>query len=385
MNDRKEIGLKTSAFAALALAFASFGDAFLYPFLPVNFSEVGVPVIWVGPLLSINRFVRIISNTMIVHAFAKYGLRFIMIIAVVLAVVSTLGYGISTGMLMWLLFRMMWGLAFSAMRIGTLGYALHNKRQGFALGLSRSFQEIGPMLSLFLAPFLLQYFGIRTIFHVLAFLSLPALYFAMNLPVQNDKTQALQGKWFLKWPSTLNSITLISAIVIDGIVVVVLGVLFLHFRDQVSLATATTLAAFYLGYRRICLVALSPAGGWIADRIGMDRVFNISIACVILGLIVMSSGYIGTGAAIVFTFYSINSAIAPGSASKTDNHSLAEVAENATWRDIGAALGTLIGGFLISSPYLTGVLQFGIAAMSILLLVHLGTAQPIFKRVFSWK
>jgi MFS transporter, DHA1 family, multidrug resistance protein len=385
MNGKKDIRIKASAFAALALAFASFGDAFLYPFLPVNFAEVGVPVMWVGVLLSINRFVRILSNTMIVHAFAKYGLRVIMIVAVIMAITSTLGYGTATGLVMWTLFRVMWGLAFSAMRIGTLGYALQNTRQGFTLGISRSLQEIGPMISLFLAPFLLQYLHVNTIFYALAFLSLPALYFAVSLPVRNDKTDALQSGWLLRSPSTLNSITLVSAFVIDGIVVVVLGALFLNFREQISLTTATTLAAFYLGYRRVCSVALSPAGGWIADKIGMNRVFNISVACVILGLIVMSLGMIGSGAAIVFTFYSINSAIAPGSASKTNSHSLAGVAENATWRDIGAAFGTLAGGVLISSPYLTEALQSGIAIMTILLLMHLGTMQPILKRVFSWK
>jgi MFS transporter, DHA1 family, multidrug resistance protein len=385
MNEKKEMGLKASAYAALALAFASFGDAFLYPFLPVNFAEAGVPVMWVGLLLSINRFVRIFSNTMIVHAFAKYGLRVIMIIAVTLAIISTLGYGVAVNVVMWLLFRVIWGLAFSAMRIGTLAYALQNERRGFALGLSRSLQESGPMLSLFLAPLLLQYLHIEVIFYVLAILSLPALYFTINLPAGNDKTPSLQHQRFLKWPSSLNSITLISAIVIDGIVVVVLGVLFLNFREHITLATATALAAFYLGYRRVCSVALSPAGGWIADKIGLDLVFNISVVCIILGLIVLTFGWIGTGAVIVFTFYSINSAITPGSASKTSSHSLAAVAENATWRDIGAAVGTLAGGLLISSPYLDKVLLPGIAAMVILLLIHMGTMKPIFKRVLSWK
>jgi MFS transporter, DHA1 family, multidrug resistance protein len=385
MNDKKEIGLKASAYAALALAFASFGDAFLYPFLPVNFADAGVPAMWVGVLLSINRFVRILSNTMIVHAFAKYGLRVIMIIAVVLAITSTFGYGSASGVAMWLLFRVMWGLAFSAMRIGTLAYALQNERPGFALGVSRSLQESGPMLSLFLAPFLLQYLDTDAIFYFHALLSLPALYFAINLPAGNDKTQSLRRQWFLKLPSSLNSITLISAIVIDGIVVVVLGVLFLNFREEISLPAATALAAFYLGYRRVCSVALSPAGGWIADKIGLDRVFNISIVCIILGLTVLAFGWIGTGAVIVFTFYSINSAITPGSASKTNSHSLAAVAENATWRDIGAAAGTLIGGLLISSPYLDKVLLTGIASMIILFLIHIGTIKPIFKRVLSWK
>lgn len=130
--------------------------------------------------------------------------------------------------------------------------------------------------------------------------------------------ECIETSWYegisilLNWPSILNSITFVSAIVIDGIV-------------------------------------------------------------------------IGTGAAIVFTFYSIHCAITPGSASRTNSHSLAGVAENATWRDIGAAIGTLSGGFVISSSHLNEVLQFGIAAMTILLLVHLGGMELIFKRVFSWK
>ncbi len=385
MSETKNNGSKASAFAALALAFASFGDAFLYPFLPVNFDSVGVPVIWVGLLLSINRFIRVISNTLLVHAFAKYGLRSIMILAVALAITSTVGYGMATSILAWMTFRVMWGLAFSAMRIGTLGYALQQERKGFALGISRSLQEAGPMLSLFVAPLLLSYFEAKTIFYLLATLSAPALYFAISLPNVNDKTQGLENRNYIRWPSPLHSITLVSAILIDGIIVVVLGVLFLHYRESITIVTATSLAAFYLGYRRICLVALSPAGGWIADRIGLDRVFNISMALVALGLVVILSGWIGTGAVIVFTFYSINAAVTPGSAAKGDSHSLAAVAENATWRDIGAAVGTLIGGFLIFSQYLNTILAVAIFVLIVLLLFHLGTARKAIKLFYSWK
>ena len=214
---------------------------------------------------------------------------------------------------------------------------------------------------------------------------MPALYFVLSLPRGDDKTQGLETKNFIGWPSALNSITLVSAILIDGIIVVVLGVLFLHYRESISLVTATTLAAFYLGYRRVCLVALSPAGGWIADRIGLDRVFNISMAFVALGLVIILSGWIGTGAVIVFTFYSINAAITPGSVTKGNANSLAAVAENATWRDIGAAVGTLIGGFLISSQHLNTVMAVAIFVLIFLLVLHLGAARKAIKLLYLWK
>lgn len=383
MKEGSEDSLKTSSLAALALAFASFGDAFLYPFLPVNFDEVGVPLAWVGVLLSVNRFVRIVSNSLIVHAFARYGLRTIMVIAVSLAIMSTVGYGFASGVIAWMMLRIIWGLTFSAMRMGTVGYALLNQQQGLALGLSRGLQEAGPMVALFLAPILLKNFASNVIFYFLGCLSLPALYFVFKLPHQNDRTQAVTKQVFLKWPSTLNSITLISAIIIDGIVVVVLGVLFLRYRGQIDLVTATTLAAFYLGYRRVCLVVLSPAGGWIADRIGLERIYNLTMAMVIAGLITILSGWIGTGVVIVFTFYSINAAMTPASVSKNAGDSLVAVAENATWRDIGAAVGTLAGGFLIASEHLSNILLFATIVMAALVLLHILPKRKMF-RSFSY-
>lgn len=384
MNKEKGVRLKASAFAAIALAFASFGDAFLYAFLPINFDSVGIPVVWIGLILSINRFVRIFSNGLMVHTFSRYGLRSVMIIAVVLAITSTFGYGLAKGILAWLMLRVMWGLAFSAMRIGTFGYALQHEKRGVAFGFSKGLQETGPLISLFMAPALISYLDSRTIFYFLSFLSLPALYFAWKLPVKHDRTQIVESRRLLHWPSTLNSITFVSAIVIDGIMVVVLGILFLHYRPHINMVTATSLAAFYLGYRRICLVSLSAAGGWIADKVGMQRIFDISLALVVVGLLAIISGWIGSGAVIVFTFYSINSAITPGSAAQS-SHSLAAIAENATWRDIGAAIGTLIGGVFISSQHLNAVLIIAVLIMVSLFIAHLGTSRKPFNLLFLWK
>src|SRR5688572_28401107 len=120
MEERSESSFKAPVYAALALAFASFGDAFLYPYLPVNSAHAGVPVVWVGVLLSINRFVRIVANTFVIRLFALYGLRVVTIAAATVAIFSTAGYALASGIIAWLLFRILWGLAFSALRISTL-------------------------------------------------------------------------------------------------------------------------------------------------------------------------------------------------------------------------------------------------------------------------
>ncbi|MFZ6012498.1 MAG: MFS transporter [Bacteroidota bacterium] len=377
----KRNGLIVPAFAALTLAFASFGDAFLYPFLPVNGLAVGIPLAWVGVLLSINRFVRILSNGLMVHTFSRYGLRDVMIAAALLAILSTAGYAFASGILLWLILRIVWGLSFSALRLGTLAYALQHPKQGTALGVSRGLQEAGPMLALFAVPVFIQALPPTYIFIGLSLLSLPALYFSLSLPNRKVNVETSRYNLSLRWPSTLNAITLLSAILVDGIFVVALGILFLHGRN-ISLIAATSLAAFYLGYRRICLVILSPVGGWIADKIGFETVFTATLALVIAGLILVASGWIAPGAIVIFTFYGIQSAITPGNVSKAQS-SLVAVAENATWRDIGAAVGTLAGGFLIGSAYLSPALSIGTFVLIILALVHFKTRWKEFS--FAWK
>jgi MFS transporter, DHA1 family, multidrug resistance protein len=377
--------IKAAVFASLALAFAGFGDAFLYAFLPVNHSLVGVPAVWVGVLLSINRFVRIISNGIMVHLFDRYGLRLVMIGGAALAIVSTLGYAFSSEIFLWIILRISWGLSFSALRVGTLGYAIQNPQPGFALGIARSLQEAGPMLSLSISPFLLNYLDARNILLALGIASFPAFIFAWKLPVKVIRSSALTSGVKLKFPSTLNLITFVSAILIDGVLIIVLGILFLESGVNMSLITAASLAAFYLAYRRICLVILSPFSGWIADRVGLGKIFIFSLVFIITGMLIILTGWIAMGIVLVFTAYSIHAAVTPGAASINQSHSLSSVAENTTWRDIGAGLGTLIGGMLISSALLNQSLFIITFVLLILLLIHCGNVQKALKLFYLWK
>jgi DHA1 family multidrug resistance protein-like MFS transporter len=368
-----------SAYASLALSFAGFGDTFLYPFLPLNSLQVGIPVFWVGLILSANRFVRILLNSTIVNLVALYGMRTVTIVAVVVAIFSTAGYAMASGLFTWFMCRMVWGLCYSALRITSIGYALDHPRQGLALGISRSIQEIGAVVILTIAPLMLQYVSAKMVFVLIALVSLPAVYFAWNLPVTYDRPPKQKTNVILQFPSSFNSITFASTFVIDGIVVLSLGILFLKYANAITPLVATALAAGYLAYRRICSISLSMAGGWIADKIGIDRAFNISMFFVIAGLSLLIVGWISVGVVIIFTFFSINSMLTPGSISKRHDNVLAAVSENATWRDIGAAAGALAGGFLLTSPYLHNVLSFGTLVLIILFLVHIGSAQRLRK------
>lgn len=377
--------LKAPLFASLSLAFASFGDAFLYPFLPVNHAAVGVPLVWMGTLLSVNRFVRIFSNAWMVRVLSMYGLRAVAIMAAVLAILSTAGYAVAQSLWLWLLLRVIWGLAFSAMRITTAGYALQHPQQGFVLGITRGVQEAGPMVALMVTPVVIAWFGARETFLVFALLSLPAIYFAWKLPRLETKTPVKKGGAFLRLPSLVDALTFASSFIIDGVLVVVLGILFLHCREDITPLVATSLAAFYLGYRRVCLVLFSPVGGWLSDKLGAKNIYHITWGIAMAGLVLLTFGWIEAGAVVTFLFYSVHAAVTPVYVAHSDDYALHAIAVNATWRDVGAAVGTLVGGILISSTHLNHLLLSSIFVSLILFLFQWSTAQRALKMLYLWK
>lgn len=372
-------------YAALALAFASFGDAFLYPYLPLHGERLGMSVAWIGALLSINRFARIFTNALIARACATYGFRMVTVIAVFVAILSTAGYGFASGIVTWILFRISWGLSYSVLRISAISYSLDHERQGFSLGLSKSVQEAGPMVTLIVAPPLLFQLDTKVIFFILSLASLPGLYFAFRLPQKFIKTTPFSFRRFAKIPSTFNLLTFCSSVLIEGIVVVTLGVLFLKYYENISVLAASILAASYLGYRRVCLITFSPFGGWIADKYGLERVFVLSFVMVLAGLTFLTAGWIEVGSIIVFAFYSILSALTPGAASTTSEHPLEAVSKNATWRDIGAAVGTLAGGLLLESDFIPAFLFGGTLLMATLFLYYTDVMHKAFKYWLTWK
>ncbi|HEY0750158.1 MAG TPA: hypothetical protein VGD26_03320, partial [Chitinophagaceae bacterium] len=136
----------------MILAFASLGDAFLYIVLPVHAIEMNVPLTWVGVLLSVNRFVRIISNQLFARLLNFYGFRRITIYAAVFSVITTLLYGIADIIITWIIARIIWGLCYSALRLSAIGYSLENKQPGTALGLNKGIQELGPVVALLAGP-----------------------------------------------------------------------------------------------------------------------------------------------------------------------------------------------------------------------------------------
>lgn len=370
--------LRSGVFAALALAFSSFGDAFLYPFLPVHYAEVGVPVVMVGLLLSINRLVRLAANSLMVHAFLQWKFRRLTILATLLAIVSTFAYGFIGNIALWIFFRIVWGMAFATMRISSIQYALESPSKGMSVGLSRGVYEIGPMIALMIGPLIFNHAGAAATFVILGLLSLPGIFFAWQLP-EMAQPETLSGSKLLGIPSSFDRLVFISAFVVEGILVVAIGY---FLKDNMAMA------AMLLAYRRLCLIFLSPLAGWLADRRGFEKIFNSSFFLMTFGVfglaLANSTATLVLAFTFIFTFNSVNAAPAPYNAARAGNR-LKAVADNATWRDIGAATGSLLGGSLLLLPDLTLIFLIIGAVMTSALVWRWQTLTIPIERFFKWK
>lgn len=344
--------MKLPMFASFSLTFALMGDAFLYSFLPVNALSIHVPIIWIGTILSINRFTRILLNPVILRVFSLVGFRIPIIFAATVSVLATAGYGAGFGIAALLLLRVLWGISYSVLRVGAITYAMDYPKKGLALGISQSIVESGPLLALLVGPVLFDLISPGSIFLVIALLSTPGIYFAFNLK-DRDWPPALQFSFKVSFPSIFNRLAFLGAFAVDGMLVVLIGALLIEEQPNWSPVEITAATAGFLIFRRVCSLLISPFAGWSADRYGLVNIYSGSILLISLGLLLATNGWVLSGLMLVFTFYNVNASLAAGAASAGQADVTHAVSNNATFRDAGSAFGALTGGFLLANDNLS--------------------------------
>jgi MFS family permease len=114
---------RNSAWTLWPLGFATalslMGDATLYAVLPTHFADAGIAIGSVGIILSINRFIRLLTNGPAGWVFDRLpDRRATFLGSLVLGVGSTMLYALSTGLEALFMARLLWGLAWSGIWIG---------------------------------------------------------------------------------------------------------------------------------------------------------------------------------------------------------------------------------------------------------------------------
>ncbi len=333
--------------ASSIMAFAGLGDALLYPVLPVYGKELGFSVFFIGVLLSINRFVRILANTPIANLVKQIGMRKMLLITSSLAAITTFAYGIKLGLIAFLIARILWGLSYSGLKIATLNYASKAKQKsGLAFGLSQSIKSVGALFILWFGPIVIGQYGIQNGLFMIAGFSLFGILLAYSLP--NIAVEKINDKLKSKvtfYPSPMNLLVLILSISIDGILVVTLA----HLLSSNSMNSSELLVyiAFYLMLKRLFIILFSFVGGILTLRYSPSKLFIIAvIGCLIaMFLIVLKITIIGI--LLVFLCNSIVVTFSPLVAIKQQNNSLQAISSVSTWWDLGAAIGAFIGIYAI--------------------------------------
>ena len=351
---------KTVVTSSSIMSLALVGDALIYAVLPVHAETFGVSLVWVGVLLSANRFVRVLAYGRIARFGQRFGLRRLCIAALMAAIVSTALYGLATGAAALLLARILWGLAFAGLLLATLGYAVHDRaRVGSRLGWSRAIQHVGPVLALVAGAWLTGLLGPRTVFVWLALLTATAIPLALSLPVDATGGGAPVSTRSLGRPTLIDLLFALQGFAVDGVFAVSITLLL---AQELPLDLAVMSGASLLAVRHVCDAVGAPLFGRIGDRRGAGRVLVMTMACTAVGFLGVASGFTIAGALLMLFSRSALTVLGPAVVVRRISPAqpvIGDLARMHAWRDLGAAMGPLATGVLLtvtSAELLHGVM-----------------------------
>ena len=145
-----------------ASATAILGDSLLYAVLPVVWPQLGLELALVGVLLSINRWVRLVTNSFAGWAMERFGVRIPFVVAVFTSALTTLAYALVRGLWPLLLARMAWGTCYSFLRLGGYLAALEtasNRNRGYYLGFFYGVLRFGSFIATLVGGLLTDVLG----------------------------------------------------------------------------------------------------------------------------------------------------------------------------------------------------------------------------------
>lgn len=178
---------------AIVTALCLLGDSMLYIVLPIYWKEAGLTALWeVGLLLSINRFVRLPITPLIGLLYRKLPLRIGLAFAVLLASLTTIGYGVIDGFAAWLVLRCLWGIAWSFLRMG--GYLAvirysDDSNRGHLMGRFNGISRLGSLVGMLAGGIFVPLTGMDAVSVTFGLFMLAGLpYIAVYISGSTDST-----------------------------------------------------------------------------------------------------------------------------------------------------------------------------------------------------
>ncbi len=182
---------------SIVTALCLVGDSFLYVALPLHWESAGLATLFeVGLILAANRLVRIPLNPLITLFYNRVSCRTGILLATLLAIVSTAGYGLSQGLLPWLGMRFLWGLSWTLLRLGTLFTILRVSSPstlGYLTGINNGLYRLGSLAGMLLGGILADSFGLQKTAFFFAAVSCLAPLVMLKMPKGEEEPHPVQA------------------------------------------------------------------------------------------------------------------------------------------------------------------------------------------------
>lgn len=355
------------AAAALAIAAALLGDAMLYVVMPARPQAWGLTIALVGVLLSANRLIRLLSNPLAGLAFQRLGTTVPFAVAMAVAVVVTATYGWVTAFWALLLARVTWGFCWSVLRMGgqwAVLDAASDANRGLLMGSYSGIVRLGSLGGALLGGLLSDVVSHRFAFTLFAALTAAAglgwytasgRRAAARAPVGGHGSGGgLRDVVADARLLVMSTGSFASGLVFSGILGASLGFLFrARYGEEVPVAAAAigvaTFTGLVLGARSVLDAVLAPVAGHVADRLGRRRAIVGSLLVAAAGLAALAAvSHVWLMVAAVMAAFaasvglSVQLVTAAGDLAAPARRA-AVLSTYATFQDLGAAIGPLLG------------------------------------------
>jgi MFS family permease len=389
-RDAGQRGIRGVPLPVIAVAFAVgatlLGDSMLYAVMPAQPEAWALSIPAVGILLSANRLVRLVTNSVVAVVFQRLGQRGPFVGALALSVVVTLTYGWTSAFIVLLAARLGWGLCWSALRLGGFWTVLSEARddnRGLLMGCYQAIVRMGSVGGVLVGAVLTDAVGHRlTLTLFAAMMAATAVVWILSSRRMESDIRQAQGStsggdiWVVlrdrRLLATCGGI-LITGLVFAGLLTASLGFyLSAHFGQQIAILGValgvTTATGLLLGSQWL---PLSPVLGHLSDRFGRVPVVGAGFGAGALGLVALAltqsiwlmllavlAAFVAS-TALTVTLHSTAGDLAP------PDRRNAVVSTYATFLDLGSALGPLIGLSFASLAALQGLFS-GAAALLVI-------------------
>lgn len=410
----------------LPLTLVIMGDSLMYVVLPIAAADFGVThtlglsaSFWVGLALSINRFVRLISNAIAARVYERNGLKWPFVLAVSLGALTTLTYALTSGILLLLVARLFWGVSYSFMRLASQIVAFRfgsPTARGRYLGFFNAGQRLGSLFAVTVGAALVTVFSPQFTFAMLAAIGVIGILIALAAPsisvpslrssTSADSTRHKRSRFaavrsaLSPAPAALprdirNAVAALSlmrfsvAFASNGLAIATVAPYLVELLSDDRKAfglpiAAVALGGLLVGFRWFSDLALSVPLGQFSDRLGRTRSITGGVS-IMIGVLVLV-GVLNSPELFVLAipWLFITSVLATTSMDAAageivgDDARSSVMAKYANWQDLGGALGPLIGLVIADAlGFQTGYLIAAVLLVATLIPLRLATRRVV--------